>query len=198
MAFCTNCGSKIDDEARFCPDCGAPVVPGAPKAEPWEEEKKDFGTKINELNNTPDTTSEFDQNDIQSNKVMAVLAYLGILVLVPLFAARESRYARFHTNQGLVLAIAQFAWTFVSRIIVSAVGAVNETVSLIIGGVCSLVNIAFAVFTVIGIINAAKGVNIVSVALDAPLETISSLAEKLGAVPGLSVTTAYSSVVSEE
>ena len=23
MAFCTNCGSKIDDEARFCPDCGA-------------------------------------------------------------------------------------------------------------------------------------------------------------------------------
>ena len=81
MAFCTNCGSKIDDEARFCPDCGAPVVPGAPKAEPWEEEKKDFGTKINELNNTPDTTSEFDQNDIQSNKVMAVLAYLGILVL---------------------------------------------------------------------------------------------------------------------
>ena len=85
MAFCTNCGSKIDDEARFCPDCGAPVVPGAPKAEPWEEEKKDFGTKITELNNTPDTTSEFDQNDIQSNKVMAVLAYLGILVLVPLF-----------------------------------------------------------------------------------------------------------------
>lgn len=157
MAFCTNCGSKIDDEARFCPDCGAPVVPGAPKAEPWEEEKKDLGTKISELNDTPDTTSEFDQNDIQSNKVMAVLAYLGILVLVPLFAARESRYARFHTNQGLVLAIAQFAWTFVSRIIVSAVGAVNETVSLIIGGVCSLVSIAFAVLTVIGIINAAKG-----------------------------------------
>lgn len=56
MAFCTNCGSKIDDEARFCPDCGAPVVPEAPKAEPWEEEKKDFGTKINELNNTPDTS----------------------------------------------------------------------------------------------------------------------------------------------
>ena len=49
-----------------------------------------------------------------------------------------------------------------------------------------------------GIPYRAKGVNIVSVALAAPLETISSLAEKLGAVPGLSVTTAYSSVVSEE
>ena len=71
--------------------------------------------------------------------------------------SRSLTHLRFHTNQGLVLAIAQFAWTFVSRIIVSAVGAVNETVSLIIGGVCSLVNIAFAVLTVIGIINAAKG-----------------------------------------
>ena len=47
-----------------------------------------------------------------------------------------------------------------------------------------------------GIPYRAKGVNIVSVALDAPLETISSLAEKL--VPGLSVTTAYSNVVGEE
>lgn len=136
MAFCTNCGSKIDDEARFCPDCGAPVVPEAPKAEPWEEEKKDFGTKINELNNTPDTTSEFDQNDIQSNKVMAVLAYLGILVLVPLFAARESRYARFHTNQGLVLAIAQFAWTFVSRII-SALSEPSTKPFLLLSAACA-------------------------------------------------------------
>ena len=49
-----------------------------------------------------------------------------------------------------------------------------------------------------GIPYRAKGVNLVSVALDAPLETISSLAEKLGTVPGLSVTTAYSNVVGEE
>ena len=49
-----------------------------------------------------------------------------------------------------------------------------------------------------GIPYRAKGVNIVSVALAAPLETISSLAEKLGTVPGLSVTTAYSNVVGEE
>ena len=157
MAFCTNCGSKIDDGARFCPECGAPVAPEKRDSEPWEEEKKDFGTKINELNNTPDTTSEFDPNDIQSNKVMAVLAYLGILVLVPLFAARESRYARFHTNQGLVLAITEFVWTFVTRIIVGVFGYINTSVASIIGNVCGLVNILFAVLVVIGIINAAKG-----------------------------------------
>jgi uncharacterized membrane protein len=37
--------------------------------------------------------------------MMAILAYLGILVLVPLLAAKESPFARYHTNQGLILAI---------------------------------------------------------------------------------------------
>lgn len=30
--FCTNCGSKADDGARFCENCGAPLTPAAPKA----------------------------------------------------------------------------------------------------------------------------------------------------------------------
>lgn len=41
-----------------------------------------------------------DPQDVQANKVMAILAYFGLLVFVPLFAAKESRFARFHTNQG--------------------------------------------------------------------------------------------------
>ena len=44
-----------------------------------------------------------DPQDVQANKVMAILAYFGLLVFVPLFAAKESRFARFHTNQGLIL-----------------------------------------------------------------------------------------------
>lgn len=42
-----------------------------------------------------------------------------------------------------------------------------------------------------------KGINIVSVALDAPQDTISSLAGKLGNIEGLSVKTAYSNVIGE-
>jgi uncharacterized membrane protein len=45
------------------------------------------------------------QSDIEQNKVFAVLAYLGILFLVPLLAAPNSRFARYHTNQGIVLFI---------------------------------------------------------------------------------------------
>ncbi|MEI8042594.1 MAG: DUF4339 domain-containing protein [Verrucomicrobiota bacterium] len=41
-----------------------------------------------------------DPADVDKNKIFAVLAYLGILFLVPLLAAKESRFARYHTNQG--------------------------------------------------------------------------------------------------
>jgi putative iron-only hydrogenase system regulator len=43
-----------------------------------------------------------------------------------------------------------------------------------------------------------RGVSIISVALDAPQNTISSLAGKIGSLPGVSVKTAYSSVIGQE
>ena len=43
-----------------------------------------------------------------------------------------------------------------------------------------------------------RGVSIISVALDAPQNTISALAGKIGSLPGISVKTAYSAVVGQE
>ena len=43
-----------------------------------------------------------------------------------------------------------------------------------------------------------RKINIVSIALDAPQDTISSLAGNLGNLPGVSVKTAYSNVSSDE
>ena len=43
-----------------------------------------------------------------------------------------------------------------------------------------------------------RKVSIIAIALDAPQNTISSLAGKIGSLPGISVKTAYSSVISEE
>ena len=48
-----------------------------------------------------------------------------------------------------------------------------------------------------GIPYRAKNVSIVSIALDAPQNTISALAGKLGNIDGLSVKTTYSNVISE-
>ena len=49
-----------------------------------------------------------------------------------------------------------------------------------------------------GIPHRQRGINLVSVALDAPQDAISALAGKLGNVEGLSVKTAYSNVFEDE
>ena len=43
-----------------------------------------------------------------------------------------------------------------------------------------------------------KNINIISVAIDAPQDVISALTGRIGSLPGISVKTAYSGVVSEE
>jgi len=43
-----------------------------------------------------------------------------------------------------------------------------------------------------------RGISIISVALDAPQDTISSLAGKIGNLPGVSVKTAYSNMKAHE
>ena len=43
-----------------------------------------------------------------------------------------------------------------------------------------------------------RNISIVSIAMDAPQNTISSLAGKIGSLPGISVKTAYSGVMGQE
>ncbi len=89
---------------------------------------------------------------------MGVLAYLSWLVLIPLFAAKDSPFARYHTNQGIVLAIVEVAWWIIIGIL-SAIATATYAVGLliIISIISWLVNIGFLVFSILGIVNACKG-----------------------------------------
>jgi len=98
-----------------------------------------------------------DPQDAQDNKIMGVLAYLGILILVPILKAKESPFARFHVNQGLVLFIASFAYSTVVWIVTFVLTMISPSLSLI-GSLLSIVSIGFLVLIVLGIINAVNGV----------------------------------------
>lgn len=65
-----------------------------------------------EENKSPEVATK---EDIEKNKLNAVLSYLGILIIVPLLSddAKKSPYAKFHLNQGLVLTIAWVVSSFV-------------------------------------------------------------------------------------
>jgi len=54
------------------------------------------------------TTPAGTDKDVEENKLMAALSYLGILVLVPLLVKKDSKFCQFHAKQGLVFLIAFF------------------------------------------------------------------------------------------
>ena len=112
----------------------------------------DLNEKFNEFNNTADMTAEYDQNDIQQNKIMGILAYISWLVLVPIFGAKESKFARFHANQGLVLAIAEII-CWVALGILGGLPLIGWIFRLLDG----LFSLVCLIFAVIGITNAANG-----------------------------------------
>jgi len=108
------------------------------------------GDAFHQFNDTNDTTSQYEKEDIVDNRIMAILSYLTFLVLVPFFAAKKSKFARFHTNQGIVL-IATFV------ILELAAGLL----ALISGGFLSflfpVLSIVYLVYIILGIVNAANG-----------------------------------------
>lgn len=157
MAYCGKCGTQMDDGLKFCPACGASTeIPKAETQQQTQAAQNDFSAKIQNFNNTADTTAEFDAQDINSNKAMAILAYFGPLVLIPIFAAKGSKFARYHSNQGLVLLIAAIAYGIAYNIISAIILAISWRL-LFITTIIGLVSIVITVLAIIGIINAATG-----------------------------------------
>ncbi len=161
MAFCGKCGTKVDEGVKFCPGCGnameatTPEQQAAPAQEPAANQS-DFSAKMAALNNTADTTADYDANDITQNKAMGVLAYFGPLCFIPMFAAKDSKFARFHANQGLVLLIACVVWSIAYSILNAIILAISWRLYFI-SSIIGLVSLVFLILAIIGIINAANG-----------------------------------------
>ena len=53
MAFCSNCGTKLEDVARFCASCGTPVGGGAPPAPPAAPKPSSGTEKVGNIRKCP-------------------------------------------------------------------------------------------------------------------------------------------------
>ena len=94
--------------------------------------------------NTPDSTADYDPADVENYRIVSLFAYLGFLFIVPLIAGKDSKYARFHTNQGIILFIFSAILAFLVRF-------------PHVGWIFALGEVVVVIFTILGIINAVTG-----------------------------------------
>ena len=93
--------------------------------------------------------------EVSSNdKTYSAIGYLGILVLVPILAGKDSGYCKFHANNSLLLLIGMVASWILSAII-GAIGIPFVSPLLVL--LLSLVSLALGIFALIGLIYAATG-----------------------------------------
>jgi uncharacterized membrane protein len=104
--FCYRCGVKIPGNASSCSACGETAHGHENKNTENSQGSQNFqNTERNYWGN--DYTSSFDPNDIEANKGISLVSY--ILFFVPLLVVPNSRFARFHVNQGLIIFIISIA-----------------------------------------------------------------------------------------
>ncbi len=138
---CQSCGKILDDQTKFCDGCGAGQIAADPNTANQQNGQNQSGQQAPGANQAKVFTTE----DIEKNKTVAALAYL--IFFLPLIVCPESKYGRFHANQGLLLAIVGFAGGFILSMIP------------ILGWILlPFFYIALAVFFVIGLMNGFKGI----------------------------------------
>lgn len=155
MSFCKNCGAPLPEGSTFCSACGEPVKNVNPHTQ-----------RVQNTYNHPQAKE--DLADISISKVMAVLSYLGLLVLIPYFFAKKSKFARFHTRQGSMLFVISLGNGVISTIIHALLRMfapphiingmiIPNMIALVISSLLSIISIIILVLIIIGIINACKG-----------------------------------------
>lgn len=98
----------------------------------------------NQQNQTPPAApapSNMGGGNVNDDKSITYLSYIGLLFLVPLLAKKESKFSQFHAKQGLILTIGWFLGGFLYVFI----------------GLGALVHLFVIVLSIMGLISVSKG-----------------------------------------
>lgn len=105
--------------------------------------------------NSAEFAEIYEEEDIKQNKTMAGLAY--ILFFLPLIVCKDSRFGRFHANQGLLLLILSVT----GYIAISIVATILATITWRLFGFISLLYSIFGLFilaiAIYGLVNGLNG-----------------------------------------
>lgn len=125
--YCPSCGNPVKVMSTTCSACGFSI-----------------NIKLYDLE-ADKTAADIKKQDIKLNKKYAALSYMGPLIIVPLFAAKNSDFLDFHNNQGLIMCIIY---------LISGLSFFLPNMGKIIGLIMLLVSLALGTW---GVVNVIKG-----------------------------------------
>ncbi len=157
---CQNCGTVNEDNCKFCASCGQPLTPQT-ESRGQHQNNNQNGSSYQSNGHNPGAQSyghgaQPSQQDIEKNKVFAIIAYF--VFFVPLIAAKDSPYARYHANQGLTLLIFYVGAAIVHGFLFSIIfSTFLWSLFSIITLIFSLIYLGLLIIGIMGIINAVNG-----------------------------------------
>ncbi len=185
MAFCQNCGQQLPENANACPGCGTFVNAQAAPQQNQQNSQQNYqqnqqayqqpqpGFQQNQPGyQQPLNPTVMPDQDVQSNRGIAWLSYVGLLFLIPMFARKQSPYCQHHVKQGATLCAVSLTYEITKAIFLAIINLLfpgetyfffyttyrtHSTVYNIFNWLFIAGSIFLAVLAIIGIVNAATG-----------------------------------------
>ena len=150
---------SIDNDYDLKPQPPKPAAQAAPSAEaqvdaPISPSSPAANVEAAQLNKQAAAEQE---EDIRKNKGMALLSYLGILVVIPMVFGLHSKFVRHHANQGLILFTLEIiAWAGCNTVMLLGYPLVHLSAMVyltsLIGG---LIWLGFTLLALMGLLHVA-------------------------------------------
>jgi uncharacterized membrane protein len=110
---------------------------------------------MSENTSTRPAVASITEADINDGKTMAILAY--IFFIIPLLAARDKKFAMYHTEQALILWIAFIIIYIAVWIVLFIVGQISSSLACVISILTFIPWVAYLVLWIMGLLNAIGG-----------------------------------------
>lgn len=147
MKKCPKCNNDVKTTDKFCSTCGESLKQSK-KGKKKEEEVKETKSSINtdeifnkigdgfeKLLDTDDTSKDYTKKDIEENKGLALVSYIGPFVFIPYFCGKDSAYVKYHSKQGMNLFIVWVMYIVVYSLL--SLIKVTKKCTLIMGQIIS-------------------------------------------------------------
>ena len=99
-----------------------------------------------------------EQEDLKGKKFTACLSYLFWFAVIPMIYSTESKFIKYHANQGFVLATVETIFLVITVIVSKILWFASRATSLLVETTMLMVFVGvFGVLSLIGIFNVIRG-----------------------------------------